>query len=106
MSLNNLNLCDIRGKPQILNELDYVLDKSACGLRLIIEDNGKVVYAPNGLNEWQSVRAKMMFENKGIFEWDVIMEKDCSCAWVGVCSSEILFMTFEGDQSTGWVLLS
>uniref|UniRef100_U9SZD5 Uncharacterized protein n=1 Tax=Rhizophagus irregularis (strain DAOM 181602 / DAOM 197198 / MUCL 43194) TaxID=747089 RepID=U9SZD5_RHIID len=26
----------------------------------------------------------MLFENNGIFEWDVIIEKDCNASWVGV----------------------
>src|SRR5205814_8658101 len=67
------------------------------------EDNGKVVHAPDNLNSLQSVRAKMILENKGIFEWDVIIEKDCSSAWVGVCSSENFnYETFAGYQLTGW----
>ncbi|POG79851.1 hypothetical protein GLOIN_2v1523611, partial [Rhizophagus irregularis DAOM 181602=DAOM 197198] len=82
----------------------YVWDESSCGSKLIIEDNGKVVHAPSNLNSLQSVRAKMVLENKGIFEWDVIIEKDCSSAWVGVCSSENFnYETFAGYQLTGWV---
>ena len=42
--------------------------------KLIIEDNGKVVQSNNS-SMCQSVRAKLILENKGIFEWDVIIEK-------------------------------
>src|SRR5581483_1251726 len=49
---NNLDLGDTRGIPKMI----YVWDESACGSKLIIEDNGKVVHAPNNLNSLQSVR--------------------------------------------------
>ncbi|RGB33781.1 concanavalin A-like lectin/glucanase domain-containing protein [Rhizophagus diaphanus] len=97
---NNSILNSTRGIPKMI----YVWDESSCGSKLIIEDNGKVVHAPSNLNSLQSVRAKMVLENKGIFEWDVIIEKDCSSAWVGVCSSENFnYETFAGYQLTGWV---
>ncbi|CAB5189615.1 unnamed protein product [Rhizophagus irregularis] len=105
VSLNSLNFNDIRGKPHIINEIDYVWDETACGSRLIIEDNGKVVRAPNNLNSYQSVRAKMLLENKGIFKWDVIIEKGYNYAWVGVCASENFNSeVYAGGQPTGWVL--
>ncbi|CAB5189670.1 unnamed protein product [Rhizophagus irregularis] len=100
---NNLNLSYTRGKRQI-NEIDYVWDKSACGSKLIIENNGKIVHAPNGCDH-QNVRAKIVLESNDIFEWDVIIEKVSGCAWVGVCASENLnYETFAGIQPTGWVL--
>jgi hypothetical protein len=95
---NNLNLSSTRGIS------GYFWDKTACGSNLIIEDNGTIVYALNGCGH-QNVRAKMALENKGIFEWDVIIEKACSDAWVGVCASENLnYEVFAGHQPTGWVL--
>jgi hypothetical protein len=98
--LNNLNLCDIRGKP--INESGYVWDEISCGSKLIIEDNGKTVHAPNGCDH-QNVRAKMALENKGIFEWDVIIEKSCS----NVLGSESFnYEIYAGSQHTGWVLSS
>jgi hypothetical protein len=102
MRSNNFNLSDIRGTPiPIYN--DYVWDESACGSNLIIEDNGKVVQALDKCNS--SVRANMILDNKGIFEWDVIIEKDCELAWVGVCASENFnYGEWAGDQPTGWVL--
>ena len=30
----------------------------------------------------------MMLDNKGILEWDVIIEKTCYAAWIGICTSE------------------
>ncbi|CAB5192155.1 unnamed protein product [Rhizophagus irregularis] len=101
---NISNINNIRGVP-IPNYSNYVWDETARGSRLIIEDNGKVVYAQNNWFDLQSVRAKVAFENKGIFEWDVIIEKNCVYAWVGVCSLENFnYETFAGYQSTGWVL--
>ncbi|RGB41085.1 hypothetical protein C1646_739238 [Rhizophagus diaphanus] len=88
---SNLVSGEIRGIPSTMykfKESDYVWDKSACGSKLVIEENGKVVYAPNGCQGHQSVRAKMPLDYKGIFEWSVIIEKHCVNVWVGVCASE------------------
>ncbi|RGB37175.1 hypothetical protein C1646_813523 [Rhizophagus diaphanus] len=98
--LNNSYLNDTRGIPIML----YVWDESACGSKLIIEDGGKIVQAPNGCGH-QNVRAKIALEHDGIFEWDVIIEKVCTHAWVGICASENLnYEIFAGDQPTGWVI--
>src|SRR4051812_29301599 len=83
---NNSDLNDIRGIPHT-KFIDYVWDEAACGPNLIIEDNGKVVQAPTNYGH-QNVRAKIILDNKGIFEWDVIIEKSCRYAWVGVCAPE------------------
>jgi hypothetical protein len=100
--LNNSKLSNTRGKS--INESDYVWDEMACGSKLIIEDNRKIVHTPNGCG-FQNVRTKIALENKGIFEWDVIIEKSCSNVWVGVCASENFnYEMFAGYQSTGWVL--
>jgi hypothetical protein len=97
----NSNINYTRGLPVPSN---YVWDESLCGPNLItIEDNGKVVHAQN--EPWNSVRAKMILENKGIYVWDVIIEKVCSWSWVGVCASENFnYEEFAGHQPTGWVL--
>ncbi|CAG8640438.1 19924_t:CDS:2 [Rhizophagus irregularis] len=98
--LNNSYFNDTRGIPLLM----HVWDESACGSKLIIEDGGKIVRAPNEYGH-QNVRAKIELENDGIFEWDVIIEKVCTYAWVGVCASENLnYETFAGWQPTGWVL--
>ncbi|UZN99703.1 uncharacterized protein OCT59_000970 [Rhizophagus irregularis] len=57
--LNNLDLCDIRGKLT-----GYVWDETACGSKLVIEDNGKTIHALNSCG-YQNVRAKIALENKG-----------------------------------------
>ncbi|CAB5392778.1 unnamed protein product [Rhizophagus irregularis] len=50
---------------------------TACGSKLIIEDNGK----------------------------DIIIERACSWSWVGVCASENFnYEIPAGKQSSGWVL--
>ncbi|CAB5356720.1 unnamed protein product [Rhizophagus irregularis] len=95
---------DIRGKPNIINELGYVWDETACGSHLIIEDNGKIVRAASYLMSCQSVRAKMLLENKGIFEWDVIIEKGCGNAWVGVCALENFNCEIFAGKQSGWVI--
>ena len=56
------------------------------GSNLIVEDNGKVVQAPNDCAVHQSIRANTVLENEGIFEWDVIIEKYC---WLGMCIKKI-----------------
>jgi hypothetical protein len=105
---NNSNLNDTRGIPTPIcriNESDYVWDGSACGSKLNIEDNGKIVYAPNGCSSHQNVRAKMLLEGNDIYEWDVIFEKVCYASWAGVCAPENLnYKEFAGNQITGWVL--
>jgi hypothetical protein len=105
VKLNVLCSSGIRGISMYkFKESDYVWDESACGSKLIIEDNGKVVYAPGGCGH-QSVRAKMPLDYKGIFEWSVIIEKYCLDTWVGVCASENFnYETWAGCQPTGWTL--
>ncbi|GES97525.1 hypothetical protein GLOIN_2v1482344 [Rhizophagus clarus] len=101
--LNVLNFNDIRGKPYVINGIDYVWDESARGLKFIIKDNGKIVQAPYQ-SAHQNVRAKVALEND-IFEWDVIIERECDCIWVGVCASENFnYEITAGVQFTGWVL--
>ncbi|CAB5166943.1 uncharacterized protein OCT59_029512 [Rhizophagus irregularis] len=101
---NNSEINYIRGIPS-LYKFAYVWDKSSCGSKLIIEDNGKVIRAQYDCYFHQSVKVKMILENKGIFKWDVIIEKDCEYAWVGVCSSENFnYEIFAGSQHSGLVL--
>ncbi|CAI2163011.1 20157_t:CDS:1 [Funneliformis geosporum] len=100
---NNADSNEIRGIPYV-NKSTYIWDESTCGSKLIIEDYGQVVRAQIG-SSYSNVRAKFSLENKDIFEWDVIIEKHCSWAWVGVCASQNLdYEMFAGAQSSGWVL--
>ncbi|GBC28662.2 hypothetical protein GLOIN_2v1482344 [Rhizophagus irregularis DAOM 181602=DAOM 197198] len=98
--LSNFSLSDFR------NESDYVWDETACGSKLIIKDNGKIVQALEDCSSHlQSVGAKITLENKGIFKWDVIIERACTHSWVGICASENFnYEIPAGKQSTGWVL--
>jgi hypothetical protein len=99
--LDKSDLNNFRGIP-IPN---CVWDGSACGSKLIIEDNEKIVCLQSQTKSWRNVKAKMILEDKGIFEWDVIMEKACGDAWVGVCAPENLnYEFFTGKQPIGWVL--
>ncbi|RIA82266.1 hypothetical protein C1645_512896 [Glomus cerebriforme] len=79
-SIKSLNLySNIRGIPMQtyrFNEADYVWDQSACGSNLIIEDNGKVVYAYTGY-EHQNVRAKMTLEGSQPTGWVLGSGGDC-----------------------------
>jgi hypothetical protein len=86
------------------NESDYVWDESTCGSKLIIEANGKVVSALDDCNLNQCVKSKMALGDKGIFEWDIIIEKTCAQAWIGVSASENL--NYENLALTGWVICS
>ncbi|GES97535.1 hypothetical protein GLOIN_2v1878045 [Rhizophagus clarus] len=80
------------------------LDGTARRSKLIIENNGKIVQVPNDSGR-QNVRAKIALEGRDIFEWDVIIEKTCTYAWVGICATENFnYEIFAGDQPTGWVL--
>jgi hypothetical protein len=105
--LNDSDLNDTRGIPIYrINESDLFWDESACGSKLIIEDNGKIVQSQSGYSH-QSVRAKIALEKKAIFEWDVIIEKACRWAWIGVCASENFdYEISVGAQTTGWSLSS
>ena len=53
----------------------------------------------------RSVRAKVSLKNKGIFEWDIIIEGHCLWSSVGVCASENFnYEIWAGKQPTEWVL--
>ncbi|GBC06503.1 hypothetical protein RclHR1_06890007 [Rhizophagus clarus] len=96
---NSSDLSDIRGIPMSICESDYVWDESACGSKLIIEDNGKVIRAPND-SGYQSVRAKFILEYENVFEWDIIIEKVALYSHIGVCTSENF--NCENWASYGW----
>ncbi|CAG8647027.1 uncharacterized protein OCT59_000934 [Rhizophagus irregularis] len=100
------DLNNIRGIPIYrFKESELFWDRLGSGSKAIIENNGKVVYAPNDLNSWRIVRAKMLLENNGIYEWDIIIEKTCFWSWVGVCASKNFdYENPAGRQSSGWVL--
>ncbi|GBB83418.1 hypothetical protein RclHR1_10140003 [Rhizophagus clarus] len=92
------DLSDFRGRT------NYVWDLTACGSKLIIEDNGKIVHAQYTCFH-QNARAIIALEGNDIYEWDVIIERTCDEAWVGVCASEDFdYDIFAGDQPTAWVL--
>ncbi|GBC28550.2 hypothetical protein GLOIN_2v1792429 [Rhizophagus irregularis DAOM 181602=DAOM 197198] len=58
------DLNNIRGIPIYrFKESELFWDRLGSGSKAIIENNGKVVYAPNDLNSWRIVRAKMLLEN-------------------------------------------
>ncbi|RIA90752.1 hypothetical protein C1645_875900 [Glomus cerebriforme] len=102
--LRSPNTNCFRGTPY---NFGYIWDESARGSKLIIEDNGKVVCAAQSDHYiLQSVRAKIVLGYKGIFEWDVIIEKICDNTWIGVCASENFnYETWkEENHSNGWVL--
>jgi len=103
--LNNTDLNEIRGVLPTFHESGHFWDESACGSELIIEDEGKVVRIQKDYKFLQSVKSKLTLKNKGTYEWDIIIEKNCDYAWIGVCASENFnYEKFAGNQSTGWVL--
>src|SRR4051794_32493548 len=96
IKINNSDLNGIRGISA------YIWDESAFGSRLLIEDNGRVVQALNNCYVHQNARAKIALNIKGIFEWDVIVEKSCGSGdsfYIGVCVSDCV-----EDKSDYWVL--
>ncbi|GBC05761.1 hypothetical protein RclHR1_06400011 [Rhizophagus clarus] len=107
---NFLEKDESRSIPQLqfLKEFsdNYVWDESGCGSELVIMENGRIVKPSFGFSRLQSVRAKKLLEfNKGTFEWDVIIEKSCRTAYVGVCASENFnYEAWAGNQPTGWVI--
>jgi len=52
---------------------DLAWDESIYGSKLIIEDNGKFVRAPNDCIGYQFVTTKVALENKGILVWDLLL---------------------------------
>ncbi|GES97599.1 hypothetical protein GLOIN_2v1842735 [Rhizophagus clarus] len=103
LSLSDLYSDGIRGKPQkTIEYIDYIWDESACGTNLTVENDKKTVSSSNSAQ--QSVRAKVALGNKGVFEWDVIIERACSASWVGVCASNLNYESWAGSQATGWIL--
>ncbi|GES97544.1 hypothetical protein GLOIN_2v1802430 [Rhizophagus clarus] len=74
------------------------LDNSVRVRNKFITDNQKIVKELKPL-----IEAKIALEDKGIFEWDVIIEKYCGWSWVGICAPENLdYNKFAGYQSTGY----
>jgi hypothetical protein len=91
--LNKSELNKTRGIPVAIG-FKYVWDESECGSNALIEDNGRIACFRSRNNCWKNIRAKMALEDKSIFEWDVIIEKDCSFAWVGSVHQKILIMKY------------
>ncbi|CAB5188868.1 unnamed protein product [Rhizophagus irregularis] len=104
---NFIELDEFRSMTEF-SEPNYVWDESACGSKLFIMENGNIIQSTFGQTSLQSVRAEILLEyNKGIFEWDVIIEQSCRSSYVGVCASENFdYQAWAGNQSTGWVLCS
>ncbi|RGB37196.1 hypothetical protein C1646_59441 [Rhizophagus diaphanus] len=102
--IKNKNLPATRGIPYTDDKSGYVWDKQASGSQLSIERNGAVVRAIRGCSTHQNVRASIEIFDLGIYEWDVIIEKSCTYAWIGICSSEEFnYECFVGVQASGWV---
>ncbi|CAI2176215.1 18758_t:CDS:2, partial [Funneliformis geosporum] len=81
MPLNFIEFGRLSSTALRLQDRFLIRVESACGSRLIIEENVKIVRTLKGNH--QSVRAKVVLENKYIFEWDVIIEKHCTQSFVG-----------------------
>ncbi|CAI2172824.1 6214_t:CDS:1 [Funneliformis geosporum] len=104
-NLNDADLNGIRGIPSSYVR-NWSWDESACGSNLIVEDNGAIVRAKrdDGIC-LQSIRTKMVLESEGIFEWDVIIERNCYLTYIGVCTSGNLnYENFADQDIDGWVL--
>jgi hypothetical protein len=82
MAKSDNNLKGIRGIPSLYKSA-YVWDDLSCGSKLIIEDNGRVVRTSDSLDSFQGVKTKMRIESKGIFEWNIIIEKNNNNIYIG-----------------------
>ncbi|RHZ44594.1 hypothetical protein Glove_718g30 [Diversispora epigaea] len=101
---NKTALSPLRGIP--LYKWDLYWDPRVRGLNLILHDNNQIVESSNiGQNVHHSVRANKIICEEGIYEWDVILEENCTYAWIGVCAERGLdYSSFAGQQSCAWVL--
>ncbi|PKK71049.1 hypothetical protein RhiirC2_441432 [Rhizophagus irregularis] len=102
----NSSLSDIRGiSPSLyrFTESDCVWNESFHGSLISLLDGGKVAEASS--SELQNVRANILC-CKGVYEWDIIIEKYCVFTWIGVCSAEskLDYESFAGSQSNAWIL--
>ncbi|CAB5363511.1 uncharacterized protein OCT59_000766 [Rhizophagus irregularis] len=88
----------IRGIPS-LYKFAYVWDRSRCGSNLIIEDNGEVVQAASDCRNYQSVKAKIAFESKELFEWEITVEVFRDTVWVGLTSRKGFAWAIGSDGS-------
>ncbi|CAB5368842.1 unnamed protein product [Rhizophagus irregularis] len=52
--------------------------------------------------DFNEIRGTQFWDDKGIFEWDFIIEKACKWFWVGVCAPG----SFNNDEPIGWALSS
>ncbi|GBB84330.1 hypothetical protein RclHR1_10950005 [Rhizophagus clarus] len=99
--LNKTDLGGFRGIPY--NFIDYVWDEMACGSKLVVEDNGKVVTTRDDCFD-QGIKSKVICEDKGIFEWDVIIETNSDLSMIGFCTPENFDFENTTTQSVEWVL--
>ena len=101
---NKGGLPPTRGIPYGCNRSGYVWDKKPGGSLLSIDKGGAVVRANKECLSHQNARARVEICDRGVYEWDVIIERSCSYAWVGICASEnFLFDGFVGLKANGWV---
>ncbi|POG68888.1 hypothetical protein GLOIN_2v1777856 [Rhizophagus irregularis DAOM 181602=DAOM 197198] len=85
----------------IIEPLEIVPDK-------IISNAYRYIALSNNLNLNNLINTRGTSINEidyvWTFKWDVIIKKNCSWSWVGVCASKNFdYQTFAGNQPTGWV---
>jgi hypothetical protein len=101
--LNKTDLGEFRGTP--CNFINYAWDETACGSKLVAEDNGKVVCARYRCVD-QGIKSKVISEDGGIYEWDIIIENNGIISMIGLCTSENYDFETTKSQSVEWVLSS
>ncbi|RIA87114.1 hypothetical protein C1645_828271 [Glomus cerebriforme] len=103
----NSDLNGFRGVAPSLfmfDESDCVWDEYSHGSHISIMDDRKVIETSSPKHQF--ALAKIQCE-RGIYEWDVVIEKYCAYVWIGVCTTEIFdYSEFMEGKSTTWMLAS
>ncbi|GET03118.1 hypothetical protein GLOIN_2v1847831 [Rhizophagus clarus] len=99
-----LNIAEIQETSH--NFIDYVWDETVCGSKITVEENGKVANTKIDC-KFQDIKSKVIFEDKGIFEWDVIIE-GTNFYCVGLCTPLESNFVYEITKSLAnkWILCS
>jgi hypothetical protein len=55
----------------------------------------------------ENVKGNILINDKGIYEWNLIVDKGCKKMYVGICASKSFDVErFAGYQKNGWVFAS
>lgn len=93
--------------PPLISKLNFIWDESACGSDLVIEKTGSTVRALSSCKSTENVKGKILINDKGIYEWNLIVDKGCKKMYIGICAGKSFDVeSFAGYQRNGWVFAS